>query len=436
MSDQFQPYEPGPPAARPASALAAIVLLLFVFVVGVAVGQAGSLVRPTAPEPTQAPASGLPSPDASPAAQEGFELFWEALDVIRQNFVGRDEIVSRDLTYGAIRGLVEALGDTGHSVFLTPEEVRSEQDALNNNVIGIGVLVAKRGDRAIVASVISGSPAQGAGLKAGDEFVAVDGQSVTGLEPEQVAARVRGEEGMAVVVTMDRPSTGERLDFDIVRRRIRFPAASWAMVPGTDIAMLRLVQFSSGSAAELKSARDQALAAGAQSFILDLRGNPGGFVHEAVDVASLFLDDGVVYIRETSAGERIPVDVNPNTEPTALPLVVLIDRNSASSAEIVAGAIASAGRATLIGETTFGTGTVLLSFNLGDGSAIRLAVERWLTPDEELIFGRGIEPTIALSLADDQAPVEPDQLRDLTAAQLELLEDAQLRAAIDLLLGR
>ena len=440
MSDPYFGSGPQPPVAKPASALAGVLLLLLVFFVGLAVGQSGILAQGSNPRPspvsvgsTPAPSDG-PLPTAPADAPANFELFWQAVQIIRDNFVGRDDVTEEQITYGAIRGLVEALGDTGHSIFLTPEAVQAEEESLGGTVVGIGVLLGERDDRIVIVSVIDNGPADRAGIRTGDAILEVDGQPVTGLAPEEVAPRVRGSTGTTVVVTIERPSTGERLEFSIVREQLRFPAASWAMVPGTNIAHLRLVQFSSGSAAELRAARDEAIAAGATSFILDLRSNPGGFVHEAVDTASLFLTEKTVYIRELADDQRVPVQTNDTISATDLALVVLIDEGTASSAEIVSAAIGSAGRAELIGDTTFGTGTVLLNFDLPDGSAIRLAVERWLTPDGELIFGRGIEPTIPVPLPVDEIPLDPNEVSQFAPADIPNLPDSQLRQAIELLL--
>jgi carboxyl-terminal processing protease len=431
--------DPQPPGARAATGIAALVLLVVVFVAGLAVGQSGLFGRGAAgaPQHTPAPAvSGAPgeSPGAEVEPPEDFDLFWKALETVRREFVGRDDLDERELTYGAIRGMIDALGDTGHSVFLTPEEVQSEQNSLDGNVVGIGVILGERDGRVVVVSVVPASPAQRAGMRSGDAIVEVDGVSVEGLAPDQLAARVRGDEGSTVSVAVSRPPDDRRLDFSIVRERIRIPAASWTLIPGTDIGLLRLAQFSAGSADELKIARDSAVAAGATSLILDLRGNPGGYVDQAVRAASLFLSAGTVYVRETADGERIPVAVSEEVVATDLPLVVLIDENTASSAEIMAGALQSADRAPLIGTRTFGTGTVLLHFGLADGSSLRLAIERWLTPDEELIFGRGITPTEQVELGPDDVPVEPEDVRALTPEQVARLADPQLRRAIELAL--
>lgn len=445
MSEAKYQLDPVPPVARPAATLAALVVLLLVFVAGLAVGQSGVLKPSATPRPSsvsigQTPAPGLspgasigPLPSAPPDAPQNFDLFWEAAKVIRDSFVGRDELTDEQITYGAIRGLVEALGDTGHSVFLTPEAVRAERESLGGTVVGIGVLLGERDDQVIVVSVISGGPADRAGIRTGDAIAAVNGESVSGLAPEEVAPKVRGEAGSTVTVAVERSATGEQLEFSIVREELHFPAASWTMVPGTNVALLRLIQFSTGSAAELRTARDQAADAGATSFILDLRSNPGGFISEAIDTASLFLSQKTVYIRGLANDERIPVLTNDAIPATEAAVVVLIDQGTASSAEIVSAALKSAGRAQLVGETTFGTGTVLLTFDLPDGSAIRLAVERWLTPDGELIFGQGIDPTIPLPLPVDEVPLDPNEVSQLAPEDVTSLPDSQLRRAIELL---
>jgi carboxyl-terminal processing protease len=219
----------------------------------------------------------------------------------------------------------------------------------------------------------------------------------------------------------------------MTRAKIDFPVASWAFVPGTHIADLRLIQFSTGAADDLRKVRDEAIAQGATGFILDLRSNPGGFVPEAVNTASLFLHDKTVYVRELADHERIPVQTNNDYPATDLPMVMLIDAGTASSAEIVSAAIKSAQRGDLVGETTFGTGTVLLTFNLNDGSAVRIAVERWLTPDGDLIFGKGIAPTVEVAMPTTATPLEPQQLAALTPEQVPTMEDSQMLKGIQIL---
>jgi carboxyl-terminal processing protease len=434
------PLAPPPPTPQAARSIAGIVLLVLVFAIGVAVGSTGALGRSGASGgSTTTPPAGQPSaaPGASqpPNAPSDFGLFWEALNVIQQNFVGRADIDPQTLTYGAIRGMVQALGDTDHTVFLTPEQAQAEQNALDQNVVGIGVLLGEKDGQSVIVSVVPGSPAEAAGLKAGDVITAVNGQSTVGVPPDQLVDEVRGDVGSQVTVSIQRPSTGESLDFTITRAQIKFPSTSWTMVPGTDIALIRLSQFSAGSADELLAARDAALAAGANSIILDLRGNPGGYVDQAVKASSQFLHDKVVYISEDADGTQTPVKTDDTVPATDVPMVVLVDNNTASSAEIMSGAIQAAGRAQIVGETTFGTGTVLLPFTLSDGSVIRLAVQRWLTPNGDQIFGKGITPDHVVALGPNDAPIEPNDLKDMTPDQLSSITDVQLLTAISLLGG-
>jgi carboxyl-terminal processing protease len=331
--------------------------------------------------------------------------------------------------------MIQALGDTGHTVFLTPEQARAEQEALNRNIVGIGVLIGEKDGQIIITSVVPDSPAMAAGLKAGDAIVAVDGRSTDGLAPDELVNEVRGDAGTNVTVTVQRPSTQETLDFTITRQTITFPSVSWTMVPGTTIALVRYSQFGAGSADELLAARDAALGAGASAIVLDLRGNPGGYVDQAVKATSQFLHDKVVYIAQEADGSQTPVKTDDSVPATDVPVAVLVDNNTASSAEIMAGALQAAGRAPIVGQTTFGTGTVLNAFTLSDGSVVNLAVQRWLTPTGELIFGKGITPDDAVALGPDDVPIEPVDLRDMSPDQLPAITDRQLLTALALLGG-
>jgi carboxyl-terminal processing protease len=205
------------------------------------------------------------------------------------------------------------------------------------------------------------------------------------------------------------------------------------MVPGTDVAMIRLEQFATGATKGIQDAVRDATAAGATSIVLDLRGNPGGYVNEAIGVTSQFVGDGIVYQSIDASGKTEKIPVEPGGVATEIPLVVLADGSSASSAEIVTGAIQDAERGTVVGEKTFGTGTVLGRFDLSDGSSMRIGVERWITRDGRPIWREGLEPDIKVELADDALPLIPDDLRELTATELDAATDAQLLRALEYL---
>ena len=214
-------------------------------------------------------------------------------------------------------------------------------------------------------------------------------------------SRVRGPEGEPVTLTIGRSGVAD-FDVTITRRKFDLPLVSWAMVPGRKVAMIRLEQFATGAAKGLKDAITQAKAAGATALIFDLRFNPGGYVNEAVGVASQFIPDGIVYQDVDRSGKEKDVPVETGGLATDIPLVVLADGDTASAAEIVTGAIQDAKRGTVVGMKTFGTGTVLGRFDLADGSALRIGVERWLTRNGRPIWHEGLEPDVKVELPADR----------------------------------
>jgi carboxyl-terminal processing protease len=204
------------------------------------------------------------------------------------------------------------------------------------------------------------------------------------------------------------------------------------MLAGSKTAVVRLEQFSKGAGDALVAALKAARAAGADRLVLDLRGNPGGYVGEATQVASQFLASGTVFIERDAKGVEKPTSVTPGGVATDLPLVVLVDKGTASASEIVAGAIQDAGRGTIVGVTTFGTGTVLGEFGLSDGSALRIGTVEWLTPKGRVIWHAGITPDVTVERAETITPVVPDDLRPMTAAQVDKIADPQLKKALEL----
>ena len=380
--------------------------------------------------------SGTTSTSAQPtdigpgSSLQGNSLYQEALQVIRQNFVGRSSLTDQQLLYGSIKGLVDSLGDTGHSVFLTPDEYKAFQNSLSATVAGIGVLVSSSSGSLTIDKVVAGSPAAAAGLKAGDLITAVDGVSTTGQTFDQVGPKIRGPEGTQVKITVVRSGSATPLDFTITRAQIAVPLVEWGIVPGTHVADIALAQFDTGATDQLKTAMNEATTAGATSIVLDLRGNPGGYASEATSVASQFLTDGVIYIEQDASGNDISIRVDTSQPHTNVPLMVLVDHDSASSSEIVAGALQDSGRAKIVGVATFGTGTVLQQFQLSDGSVIILGTKYWLTPSGHKIFGVGIKPDEAVAMPSGAVPLDPSALGSMTTAQLNSSGDAELLAAV------
>ena len=370
----------------------------------------------------------------SPAAldkqdRESVALFAQALRTVRNDYVDRGAINSKKETYGAIQGMLDTLGDQGHTRFLTPEERKQNQDSLSGTYVGIGVTLESKGGNVVVASAIPGSPAAKAGIESGDIVVAVGQQSVREDDLSQVVDKVRGPQGTRVELTVLRDGREHR--FDLERAQIETPVASWVRIPGTDVAQVRLASFSNDSAEKLKQAFEEARAAGARRFILDLRDDPGGDLDQAEEIAGYFLDPGdVIYIRKNASGQRQEIKVEGSPDHTDAPMVVLVNRGTASSSEILAGALRDNGRARVVGETTYGTGTVLSEFPLRDGSAILLGVAEWLTPNGDFIRETGIVPDQKVPLGKGAHPLTPSEAHGLSKEQI-LGRDAQLMRAFE-----
>ncbi len=367
--------------------------------------------------------------------EESVALYVKALDIIKEDYVGQEDVDPKKQTYDAIKGMLGSLDDGGHTRFLTPEEMEKNREVLSNKYVGIGVRLEDKDDEVVVLSTLDGSPAEEAGIESGDVLVAVDGESVWGEDVKEIAEKVRGPEGSRVELTVlrDGEEEEEEHEFSIERAELETPAASWNLFPATDVAHLRLASFSEDSATKLNRAISEAREAGAKRFVLDLRDNSGGLIEEAGKVAAQFLPAGsTAYIRKDADGKEEKTIVPKDNEPLDAPLVVLVNEGSASSAEIVAGALKDNGRARVVGEKTFGTGTVLKEYSLEDDSAILLAIAEWLTPNGDSIRGSGIAPDVEAELEEGQEPRIPDEVRGPSKEEI-FAEDAQLKRAFEIL---
>lgn len=363
--------------------------------------------------------------------RESVALYAEALETVDEDYVGQEDIDPKKQTYGAIEGMIETLEDEGHTRFLSPEEIEQSRQGLSSTYVGVGIKLNDKDGEVVVTSPIDDSPAEDAGIESGDVLVAVDGESVQGENIKEIGDKVRGPEGTEVGLTMLRDE--EERDFNVERAELEVSAASWSLIPGTDVAHLRLTSFSENSAEKLAEATAEARAAGAERFVLDLRDNSGGLVSQAEDVAAQFLPAGsTVFIRKEADAEQEATYVPDGNEPLDAPLAVLVNEGSASSAEIVAGALRDNERARVVGETTFGTGTVLDEYSLSDGSAILLGIAEWLTPSGDFIRESGIEPDVEVTLKEGQEPHTPEESTDLSKEEV-FDQDAQLERAFAVL---
>jgi carboxyl-terminal processing protease len=319
---------------------------------------------------------------------------------------------------------------------------RQQQSSLEGSFEGIGAYVDQQDGVFVIITPIHGSPAEAAGILAGDVVLAVDGTDITGMDQWEVIQLIRGPSGTPVVLTVIHPDESEPEEIRVVRGRIDIESVLWARIPGTQLAQVQITQFANDTSRELRTVlrainatrRSTSPDDDIEGIVLDLRNNPGGYLQEALRVGSQFLDSGEIILHEKDAKDNI-VTYRAEGEGLArtIPVVVLINQGSASAAEILAGAMQENGRAVLIGMPTVGTGTVLRPFTLSNGSVLRLGVTNWLTPGYNLIKGQGIQPDEVIEQEASVEMINSFLLDDLSAEELGEHEDLQFKAAVEML---
>lgn len=369
------------------------------------------------------PSSPSATPEEQAATPDGLETlfapFWEAWNVVHDQYVDQP-IDDVELMRGAIRGMMEALGDK-QTFYMDPIVYETETSSLQGEYEGIGAYVDTDGEYLTIISPIAGSPAEMAGLRPGDKVIAIDGEDMTGVAPEQARLKVLGPAGTSVALRISREGEPQPLEFNITRARINIKSAEGKMLEN-DIAYVDINTFGDHTTAELRSTLDTLLKENPKGIIIDLRNNPGGYLHTSVEVASEFISDGVVLYEQYGDGRRDVYDANGKGQATDLPIVVLVNEGSASASEILAGALQDYGRAKLVGVQSYGKGSVQnwvpLSNNQG---AARVTIAKWLTPKERAIDGIGLTPDVVIECS------------ECTLTQTE--NDTQLQAAVETLLA-
>lgn len=369
----------------------------------------------------------FPSEHVPKSAAGNFQLIAEAWSLITHFYVDRPAVQPQAMTYGAISGMVDALGDTGHSHFLSPAMVQAVHELQGQDTFkGIGAEVRMRDGHVAIVAPLDGSPAERAGVRPGDIILKVDGKDVQGLPLIEVVGQIKGPAGTPVTLTIFTPVTRHTRDVTIVRATIVVHSVTWTRLPGETVAHVRIAQFNEGVTEDVGETFRAIGQAGLSGVVLDLRNNPGGLLDEAVGTASVFLKGGKVLEVKDAEGHVRPIPVAPGAVAADIPMVVLINGGTASGAEIVAGALRDNQRATLIGEKTFGTGTVLKEFPLTDGSALMLAIEEWLTPTGHTIWHQGIAPNEVVAMPAAAVLLIPAVARSMSNAQLLASSDTQL----------
>lgn len=360
---------------------------------------------------------------AASVQPENFDVFWEAWDIVRREFYG-EAPDDREMTYGAIRGVLQTLDDP-NTILIDPETAQLERTQLQGEFEGIGAVVSMNEDgQLVVVSPMEGQPAMEAGLEAGDIILEVDGQQITGMSLTDAVLLIRGPRGTTVKLTILRPGVEDTLTFEITRAKIETSTVSHRMLEeAPEIGYIRLGLFGQRTVDELQEAIRDLQDQDAQAFIVDVRNNPGGLLDSAVEVTSQFVSGDVVVTERWNDGrERVfRAQRGGLLTDASSPLVVLVNKGSASASEILAGAIQDLDRATLVGEETFGKGSVQQVYTLSDRSQINVTVAHWLTPNGDDINEQGVLPDVV---------VTP------TKEQIEAQQDVQLERAIEILQRR
>lgn len=413
--------EPGRGIRLPQSAARAILALVLIvtFSAGAGVERLGLLGEDDA---------GATSSLTELPAFQALQGTWNS---IHSQYVDESAIDDEQLIYGAASGMVEALGDTGHSRFVPEDQVAAYEEALQGELVGIGLQIEFSSRNPVILAAIDGSPASEAGLTGDDVILEVNGERTDGMSQFELSEVLRGEEGTTVDLTIERPADARTFTVTLERRRIEIEPVTWTMLP-KNVALIRISQFSAETTELLVDALTSARERGATGLIVDLRDNPGGYTSQAIGVTSQFLAEGkTVFNVQERGGNVYAKSTIGHGAAVDLPMIVLINGGSASAAEIVASSLQDNGRALLVGETTYGTGTQLEHIDLGDGSLLVLGTTLWLTANGEQAWHVGIEPSIEVLQQPDVEPLRPTESGDVSAEALNTTNDLQIKRAFD-----
>lgn len=396
-----------------------IVYILLVIVIGVLGFTAGTLygTRSGIPE--------LINSSIGTAPPEGvdFSSLWKSWEIVQERYTAAAEPpTDEELVFGAISGVVDALGDP-YSVFLPPQELTSFEESINGNFGGVGMEIGVREDILTVIAPLPGTPAERAGIMSGDQIILIEDEPSFGLSVDQAVSAIRGEAGTEVRLTIIRKGVSEAFEVTVVRSIITIPVVSTELRED-GVFVIGLFSFSGTAQNEFRSALREFLLSNTDKLILDLRGNPGGFLATAVDVSSWFLPSGKIVVSESmsaSGDDTVYRSRGYDVFNEQLKMIILVDGGSASASEIVAGALQEHGVATLVGTQTFGKGSVQELVDVTSETALKITTAQWLTPEGNSISNGGLTPDVVV---------------EVTIEDVEAGVDLQLERAAEILIGR
>ncbi|MEE8567697.1 MAG: S41 family peptidase [Anaerolineales bacterium] len=363
----------------------------------------------------------FPLPTPSEDLETFSEPFWGIWEIIHDQFVDQP-VDDMELIRGAIRGMLDALDDP-YTSYMDPDEFTQANMPIEGSYEGIGAWVDPDGEFLTIISPMPNSPAEKAGLKPGDEVIAIDGEDMTGVDGNLVIRRVLGPAGSSVTLTIHREGEPELLEFEIIRETIILPSIESEMLEG-NIAYIHLFTFGDDTVQDLRQTLDTLLAENPKGLILDLRFNGGGLLDTTIEVASEFISEGIIMTEYFGDGTEHVYEAQPGGLATEIPLVVLVNGGSASASEIVAGAIQDHRRGRLVGEVTYGKAAIQSWIPLPSyGGAIRITIARWLTPNGQQIHELGLTPDFEVLLTEEDIEAERDVQLEKAIELLTLVEE-------------
>ena len=373
---------------------AAVVLLAAVFYGGIWYGKNQVVCKVCAPETLD------------------FSLFWDAYYKLSQNFIDPAKIDTRKIIYGAISGMTKSLGDP-YTDFFDPEQAEKFEQDLSGTFEGIGVEIGIKKDQLTVVAPLEGTPAQRAGLKAGDIILKIDGKDTIDMATDEAVSLIRGKKGTEVTLSIYRDSWGQPKDIKIIRETIKVPDIKWELKNG-DVAYIHIYQFDQALPYDFRQTALEIMSSPAKKIVLDLRNNPGGYLDVAQDIAGWFLERGkIVTIEDFGEGKEAKNYLAQGSASFAdYPTVVLINEGSASASEILAGCLRDNRKIKLIGENSFGKGSVQEVIYLNDGSFLKITIAKWLTPKGASISEVALKPDVKVEITDQQAEAGEDPQLD------------------------
>jgi len=357
-----------------------------------------------------------------------FTKLYEAFDTLKNGYY--KDVNQKKLINGAINGMVESLDDP-YSDYMSNEEAASFHSSISSSFEGIGAEIQEKDGHIVIVSPIKGSPAEKAGLKPNDMVISVDGKSLQGMNSTQAVTLIRGKKGTKVVLTIQRPGTDAPMTVPLIRDTIPIETVYGEMVDKS-IARVQITSFSSNTSKELVESLNDLKKKGMKGLVLDLRQNPGGLLDQAVSITSMFVPKGKVIVKEEDRNGKINTIASQNEGNPTLPLVVLIDKGSASASEIFAAAVKESAGVPLIGEKSFGKGTVQTAQDFNDGSNLKYTIAKWLTPNGNWIHKKGIEPDVAVALPEYATLpiIDPDKDLSLSTASTEVQTAQKMLKAV------